>query len=289
MPVRGGEPNLGRVEAARRALVTQAVGAEVLRAVAGLLSPAGIAVMPLKGVWLQACAYPAAGERAVTDVDILVPEAEYGRALVLLSGAGWQPQAGNEAERAMRHPSWGLPIDVHRRLFTRGAFQLSGSALFARGTCDRSMFGAPVVLPDPRDVLAHLIGHLVKSRRSPFDPVALRDFQVLAARHALDHADCAAHLMAAGMGRAARHALSELARAEPAGFYGQLLRALPRDPLGDVLVRVAARVDPRSRFGALPGFLLDRSLAAGARALLLRVGDLPLERRSPTNLRTRGL
>lgn len=276
----------------QRALVSEAVGRELLRTVAEHLGAAGIDLMPLKGVWLQRCAYPEPGERAVTDVDVLVQERDYARSLALLAQHGWRPRSWNVSEAALRHREWALPLDLHRRLFTPGAYRLPAADLFARGRRDSALFGTSVVLPDPMDVLAHLIGHFVKSRRRPDDAAATRDFAVLAQRLALDPGACARHLHRAGLGRASRYVLANLAD-DGCELYARLLRALPSDPAAAPLValarRIAAQASVRSQRGAFPGFLLDRTLTAGAWALLRRVGDLPLERSMPTNLAQRGL
>jgi hypothetical protein len=280
------------VSALQRALISEAVGREVLRDVAETLASARIVAMPLKGVWLQACVYRDPGARAITDVDLLVPEGDYARALSVLAARGWRARGWNVSETALYHPRWPLPVDLHRRLFTRGAFRLSGAALFARGTPDSNAFGVQVVLPDPRDVLAHLLGHFVKSRRRPGDAAATRDFVQLASTGQLEPVAAAAHLHHVGVARCARYVLRDLA-ARGSEFYARLLEALPPDPLGDMLASaarlLAARTNSRSVLGALPGFLLDHSLAAGVTTLLRRVGDLPLERAMRTNPTERGL
>jgi hypothetical protein len=264
----------------RRALLSLVAGREVLGQAARTLGAAGIPLMPLKGVWLQSCVYTGDECRAITDVDVLVPEAAFDDALHKLEREGWRPRSGNVSECALAHPDMLLPIDVHRRLFSRGAFSLPTHALFRRGTPDESAFGVHVFLPDPRDALAHLVGHFVKSRTDARDPMRIGDFVAVARRLQLDPHDCARHLHAAGMTRAVRYAVRELATHEP--FYASLLEALPRDPLGSALLRLARAASgagPRSALGAAPGFLLDRSLAAGARALVLRAVDLRHERR----------
>jgi hypothetical protein len=273
------------VDAVSRALIGEALGREIVREVAAALGRAAIVVMPLKGVWLQACVYRQPGVRAITDVDVLVAGADYARALALLQAEGWRTRAWNVAETALEHPRWPLPLDLHRALFTPGAFSLPEAGVLARGTRDEQVFGVPVLLPDPRDALAHLVGHFVKSRREASDERAARDFAALASSGALLPTDAASHLVRAGMARAARYALAS--SAQRIAFYRTLLAALPPDPMGERLVAaagwLASKAGAHSKLGAAPGFLLDRSLGAGARALLRRVGDLPLDRAASTN------
>lgn len=264
----------------KRALLSQVVGREVLCRAAEVLSPAGIPVMPLKGVWLQGYVYPAHESRVITDVDVIVPEPVFGTALDRFAQAGWRVRSADVRQVALQHPDLALPLDLHRLLFTRGAFALPTPALFRRARLDRTGFGVDLWLPDPRDGFAHLVGHFIKSRIDPCNPVRLADFEAIARRFELDPRDCAAHLHAVGMARAARYVLHELAR--KAAFFDELLDSLPYDLLAAPLVRAArtaAAHSPRiPSAGALPGFLLDRTLASGARAALLRAIDLRQER-----------
>jgi len=242
------------------------------------LRPAGITPLVLKGVWLQACIYEQHEPRVITDVDLLVSEREFERAISALTRAGWRRRSGNAYELSLDHAELQLPIDLHRRLFTRGAFRLSTDAVLERSRVDHAAFGVAVRLPDPRDALAHLIGHFIKSRLRADDSDRLRDFVAIARRKPFEAADGARHLHAVGMARAARYVLHHLAHAEHDGFYRGLLDALPRDLLAKPFVQLAGAVASSSSaagvVGAIPGFLLDRSLMAGARALVLRALDL---------------
>ena len=61
----------GRVEVGILPGGRAAVGRDVLRAASDVLRPAGIPLAPLKGVYLQACAYACPEDRPITDVDVL--------------------------------------------------------------------------------------------------------------------------------------------------------------------------------------------------------------------------
>jgi hypothetical protein len=214
----------------------------------------------------------------VTDVDLLVPERVFDHAISVLTEAGWRRRSSDTRALCLAHPELHLPIDLHRHLFTRGAFRLATDAFVERSRLDHASFGVPVRLPDPRDGLAHLIGHFIKSRMHTGDPDQQRDFVAIARRQPFEPADCARHLHAVGMARAARYVLNDLASAGGSSFYSEVLKTLPPDPLGERFVRIARAIASRSSaegvLGAMPGFLLDRSLPAGARSLVLRALDL---------------
>ena len=280
-------------EQTARALVSEVAGREAIAFIVPLLQRAGIPVMPLKGAWLQACVYGSAGNgrganvvgvRVITDVDLLVPEARFADALAALRAGGFRARPAHTASaQALDHPALTLPLDLHCRLFTRGAFRLATDALFERARPDQSAFGVPVLLPDPQDVFAHLVGHFLKSRTRCHDQVRLADFAAIAARYELDPRRLAQHLDRAGMARAARYVLHHLADADGNSFCRDVLEALPADAFG-------ARLAAAARFaqgplhgqlgplGALPGFLLDRSLVAGGLSLTLRLSELAWHR-----------
>jgi Uncharacterised nucleotidyltransferase len=265
------------VSDAKRALVSLVVGREVVRHVAELFARAKIPLLPLKGVWLQALVYTPQEPRAISDVDLLVHEAAFDAAVQELERAGFERRSGNISEICLSHPEFGLAVDLHKRLFTRGAFRLPTADVFARSRRDSTAFGVELCLPDPRDVFAHLIGHFVKSRTHLEDPVRINDFVMMADRCAIDPADCARHLHAVGMARAARYVLHGLSERTSRPFFRTLLLTLPDDPIGERIARLA-RVSGRAPFGSatlmtLSGFALDASLPAGARALAFRAWD----------------
>jgi Uncharacterised nucleotidyltransferase len=261
-----------------RAFVTHVVGRALLRNAAELLASHSIPIMPLKGIWLQLAVYEDPAARPITDVDVLVPDHAYQRACTVLREAGWQRLGANVSESAWRSPTWPLPLDLHRRLFSRGAFRLPEHELFERGRHDCSTYDAPLVLPHPLDVFAHLVGHFVKSRGGPDSrPESLRDFGVMGGRCALAATATAAHLARSGLARAARYVLPLAAAHDPGGFCRAVLAALPADPLGSLCARgmllARAHVRSDSPLAVLPGFVLERSLPHAARTLALRAWD----------------
>jgi hypothetical protein len=192
--------------------------------------------------------------------------------------------SANVAEAAYRPPGLPLPLDLHRSLFTRAAFRLPSAALFARGQLDRDTFGVPVVLPDPTDVLAHLVGHALKGGTAwSGEGHELRDIPRLLAACALAPEVCARRLVQAGLARAARLVLPLTAADDPRQLAAAVLRSLPPDRLGELLVWLTARARDRSGHDAAapawPGFLLDESLPRGAAAFALRLWDKPGESR----------
>jgi hypothetical protein len=176
-------------------------------------------------------------------------------------------------------PGRRYPLDLHRRLLLPGSFGLATMGVFARARLDTGLYGAPVWLPDPLDVYAHLVGHYLCSHARPDDTLRLDDFQRVASAGSLEPGRCARHLVEHGLGRAARHVLPQLVAAGRDEFARQVLSALPPDAMGDALVRAVrwgAQGPPRARAsvrGALSTHLLARSLAFGAFGLGLRFAD----------------
>lgn len=262
-----------------RNLARAAVGREVLVAAVEALAEHDVPLVPLKGVYLQARVYECPEQRPIRDVDVLVPEHRFDAARERLVAAGWRWQAVNASEATATSPAHALPLDVHRRLFAPGAFDLATVDVFARTRPDRTRFGVEVWMPDPLDVLAHLVGHFVKSRSGPEDHVHLRDFAELARAHALAPVACARHLERAGLARAARYALGLAAQSSPDPFARDVLGALRGDPVGTTLASLARRARtqvPRgSALAALPGYLLEPSLVRGVSSLWRRVRPTP--------------
>jgi hypothetical protein len=254
------------------------LGRSVLQACVQVLSAQSIRVMPLKGLWLQEFVYGADAERSTTDVDVLVEPGCYEPARRLLARASWQLSGQDVSESTYVPPGLPLPLDLHARLYTPGAFRMPPSELFARGRPDEAVFGVPVVLPDPLDVLSHLVGHALKSGSAyRGDGQELRDIPRLASACDIDPRACAQHLQRCGLGRAARFVLPLTAADEPRRFASEVLAQLPEDRPGRALAQGARYL--RTRFGSLPlmatitGFALDVSLPRGFGTASLRAAD----------------
>jgi hypothetical protein len=260
---------------AAEAFVTHAVARALLDRTARVLGAGDIPVLPLKGVWLQMRVYDPPQERPITDVDVLVPESRYDEALERLVADGFARKQANLSETALWHDDLPIPLDLHRRLFQPGAFALPTHAIFSRAQPPERR-GAAAWEPDPLDVLAHLVGHFAKSRAAPGGCMYHRDFERLFDVLNLDPGRAAAHLDAAGMGRAARYALAHNVRSGHAAL-AQVVAALTPDPVGELLCRACSELATRGRpggmVGALPGLLLEPSLGAGLVAGLRRTAD----------------
>lgn len=265
-------------ERADRGRASHVVGRAVLVEAARVLTEAAIPVLPLKGIWLQQFVYRDASERPITDVDVLVPEPLYQLARAALLAHGWMARSHNVSESSYTTPALPMPLDLHARLFTRGAFRLHTAELFARAHRDESSFGVPVCCPDPRDVLAHAVGHALKSGGAwSGEGHDLRDIPRIAAVFALSPRACAAHLERAGLARAARFVLPLMAAGEPERFGAEVVAALAPDPIGSALARSAnalrTHIGAHAHLASATGFALDSSLFRGAFTFGLRLWD----------------
>jgi hypothetical protein len=139
-----------------------AAGPALVKRAADVLAVRGIPVMPLKGVLLQRLVYRDRSFRPIIDVDLLVPDDRFFEACSLLREAGFT-KASWELGRwqvTLRNPDGPpLGIDLHRRITRTVRSRLTEADLFARGRPDAQMFGGPVILPSPDDLLAHLLLH----------------------------------------------------------------------------------------------------------------------------------
>lgn len=261
--------------AAMRSFAAGVVAREVVREAAIRLAEIGVTLAPLKGVLLAATVDPPGTVRQYSDADVLVRERDFARALAHLTDHGWTPQTAiaNPSERAIVSPTLPLPLDVHQRLFAPGRYALTTDALLSRARLDESLFGAPVVVLDPYDVYAHLVGHAVNDHSDARATAVNRDLVLLSDAHRLDPRRCAAHLVQAGLGRASRYLLALVHEATGDSFARAVLELLPRDPVGAVLARAAreviARAPPRAPIGAVPAHLLNRTLPAAVHAAVL--------------------
>lgn len=261
----------------KRMLVSHLVGRVVLQRCVEVLHPLGIAVMPLKGLWLQHFVYGASGPRLITDVDVLVPPARYREAQRALTQAGWTIRAEEVSESTLFAPGLGLPLDLHKHLYTRGAFRASAERILSRGVPNSDAFECPVLLPDPLDVFSHLVGHALKSAGAwRGTGNELTDIPRLIEVFKLSPQLCAARLQEDGLTRAARFVLP-LLRSDGTASIAEILACLPRDPVGvslEHMVHALWRAHSHRRYAhTAAGFMLDSSVLRGAYALSLRIMD----------------
>lgn len=91
-----------------------------IEALLAALPAAGVPVMPLKGAWLAAHVYDDTACRPMVDIDLLVPRTAVPVAERVLRGMGYTGGGAIAAERYVReqtyrHPSGGLPVELHWR------------------------------------------------------------------------------------------------------------------------------------------------------------------------------
>lgn len=261
------------VDAAMRDLATRAAARATIEQVASVLAPARIPIVALKGAALALDAYPEDVPRPLTDVDVLVLPEHVARATRALVRAGFTiPFAPPHAwSRTLVRPGTPLTVDLHALLFSRGLFAMRTADVFARA---RPLLGvdAEVSRPHGLDLVAHAIGHFAKTRPPPDVEVLARDLAHAAARDGLGPDALARHLVACGLARAARYALSRV----PTEQARAICAALPRDALAQPLVALARGLEdapletPRS---VLSRHVLNATLPRGAVSLGYQVID----------------
>jgi hypothetical protein len=258
----------------RESFLAAVVAREVVADVAGVLARAGIGVMPLKGVLLQQWVYADAAERELVDVDLLVLPRDFEGAEAALAKAGYRHLRSEPGrwQSVWRRADLPLEVDLHRRLARTRRHRLTPQALFAAGTRDATLFGVPVVLPDPRDLYAHLVAHGTTTFLTTDRLHRPEDLAAVAARFAFDPAACAEHLVRRGVGRQARLLLPLVRDGTGDGFAGEVCRWLPRDAVGDAVATRARAATPGSLARRTAGWLLNPTLGEAARALVDAAG-----------------
>ncbi|MGB8332796.1 MAG: nucleotidyltransferase family protein [Polyangiales bacterium] len=255
---------------ARRRAATGLAATALVTDVAQRLAEAGIAVMPVKGALLQHWLYDDPSERPLTDVDLLVRPEDFDRAVAQLETGGYRRALGSSIGAAVMETPFGLPLDLHPRLFDRARYRLPTRELFARSSENHVLYGVSVRLPSALDVYAHLVGkfgsdHLDACATARLDEIARMGFRLRASPETT-----ARHLVHCGMRRVSLYVLPLVHRLTADPFALQVCRRLPFDPVGRALVAVAdpvlAAASPDSRKAALMAHLLNESLPRGARS-----------------------
>jgi hypothetical protein len=259
---------------ASRGFLSSVVGKALLQDAARVLNAASVPVMPLKGILLQHTVYDDPAERTITDVDLLVPAEHAARAHAALVEASFVSRAvpTHPFERVYQRPDDALAVDLHTQIFPPHRFRPDDRQLFARSARNTQVFGVPVMLPDPCDLYAHLVGNFTKDHANQENRMHLRDFGAVARRFALEPGQVAEHLARTGLARAARYTLGYAVAVERDAFAARVIACLPRDALGRALAGGAIGVTmrlPRSAPAAkLAAHLLKYTLLHAARSIL---------------------
>ena len=250
-------------------------GPNLVRDVAAVLASEHIPIMPLKGVLLQAIVYRTSF-RPMADVDLLVPPDSFERARSALRRAGFEVLG--VGRDIFRRPGSILEVDLHRKLSMPSRSRLSAEDMFLRGRSDVDLFGVPVMVPDARDLYAHLLLHLTLDwliRGGLHHP---EDFEIVPKALGLSVAAVVEHLRTVGMEPHAHLMLPLLEALSPGGFAGRLRAALTLPAALRARAELARQVCARSGAGSMArraaGVLLAPSLTkAIPEAVLRRVLD----------------
>ena len=255
-------------QSVRRRAVTALLAQELVRDAATHMARAGIGVMPVKGALLQHWLYADPSERALTDVDLLVRPSHLPKAAEALERAGYRV-VGRSLEVGAVHlkTPFELILDLHPRLFSQGRYRMSTYEVFADASLDEALFGTPVWVPSPVDAYAHLVGkfgsdHLNRRALDRLDEIAR-----LGSRLGELSIDVAAHLVRRGMRRVARYVLPLVHEATGDEVSADVCQALPVDPVGEGIARVArpvlSQVSPYSKVGSVVAHTLNDTIGRG--------------------------
>jgi len=245
----------------------------LVREVAGTLASAQIPVMPLKGVLLQQLVYRTSF-RAMSDVDLLVPPSLFVRAREILRRAGFQ--VFGVGQDVLRRSGFILEIDLHRKLSTTTRSRLLPEDMFRRGRTDVELFGVSVVIPDGRDLFAHLLLHLTLHWITHGVLHHPEDLEAVSEALALSVPSLASHLRAVGLEPHAQLMLPLVEEQRPGRFTRSLRATLVPAPRllarAEIARAIAARSAPGSFGRRLGGALLSPSLSEAFReAILARI------------------
>jgi hypothetical protein len=229
-------------------MFVKAASSALVKRVAEMLQKQAIPVMPLKGVLLQKLVYGDDSFRPISDVDLLVPETRFADACAELRRAGftnerWQP---GRWQVTLSHPARpSLRIDLHQRLTRTSRSRLTAAGMLERGTSDTRLFGAPVIVPCPEDLLAHLLLHATLDWLNTGRLHCPQDFEAVARALALDPDRCARHLAEQGLLAHARLMIPRIVAQADGTFLRQLEARLPSSTRTNVSGWLAATLAGR--------------------------------------------
>lgn len=185
-------------EAHRRAGIDALVQRRDLIEMATLLESAEIRSLALKGSWLAWHAYPAAAERVLRDIDLLVAPEDGERAIAALLASGLTPLDGDGVAMEGKHYAplvtpGGTMVELHVHLWEPpGTMEwptppLRDEQIIARAVSDPDQ--PALRYPAPADMLTHLAIHAAYSHRFEVGPLLLADVDYVVANSSLDWAE----------------------------------------------------------------------------------------------------
>lgn len=187
----------------RKKGVMRGLGAqrEVLR-ISQILHAAGIDSMFLKGSYLGQFVYPAAGLRAIRDIDVLVAPTQVLRAQKVLLAGGLQPHPKHpgDADAAlelgkhlppMLSPSGVFPVELHERILPRelvpeGGTDISQGLSFWPNAIAKTVVDQQINFASATELLFHLSVHSVYDHKFNNGPLIFSDIGFLLQSHPID-------------------------------------------------------------------------------------------------------
>jgi Uncharacterised nucleotidyltransferase len=157
-------------------LAASGFGVDLVTAeVTAALGAAGIPCVLMKGPAIATWLYPEDGSRLYGDTDLLLPEAEWERAMGVLAGLGFEddlgplghPRMESSAGYSWVRPRDGAAVDLHLTLFGLGAPPGRVWTAFAEGVVGARVGGAEVRMPGIPARLLHVALHAVQHGGEP--------------------------------------------------------------------------------------------------------------------------
>ncbi len=223
-----------------------------LRQVQRVLEREGISLMALKGVAYLAAQLPPNGWRNLSDIDLMVREADIERAEQALKQAGWVPSGEFDSYDQhyyrewmhevppLRHHSRETEVDLHHNLAPPvSRIRIDAARLWEDAVMAPEEYGGQVAVLAPVDMLLHNAIHLFMNdelRGGLRDVVDFRDlFEHFLGQDAAFEEHLLARAQTLGCGRPLYYAVTtahRLAGLEPsAGFLGRVERYAPVRPV----------------------------------------------------------
>ena len=212
-------------EAHRTSAITALAQQRALLSACYTLQVAGFAPIALKGAWLAWHAHPAAAERPMRDIDLLVGPDEALSAFEALEAAGWDAGLSNRSllpqiAASERHlpplkNADGIWLELHGRAWD------SGFALAQDRLRERAAGAGSVRYPHPHDMLTHLAVHAGPSHGLNVGPLVLSDVAYLVAATSFDWPEFWREAAESGTARAVALVLAQADRWTAPGLFAR--------------------------------------------------------------------